>query len=197
MPLTWQGTHDSDRLYVVLAQNLSQFLRVVHRVELRTADNHPLQLMPRCEIQRRRLGSFLQCANCAIFPTVASILEFADGVSGDVQELCEALWETSEEGAEIVQDGIRQALDLIFSRERGGYEVFCERLTAGQSAVLRALASEPNARPYSIEFVSKVSMPTSSIRRIISKLVDQRIIYPSKGAYRFSNPFFREWLLVQ
>lgn len=130
-------------------------------------------------------------------PTVARILEFADGVSGDVQELCEALWETSEEGAEIVQDGIRQALDLIFSRERGGYEVFCERLTAGQSAVLRALASEPNARPYSIEFVSKVSMPTSSIRRIISKLVDQRVVYPSGGAYMFSNPFFREWLLVQ
>ena len=130
-------------------------------------------------------------------PTVARILEFADGVSGDVQELCEALWETSEDGDEIVLDGIRPALDLIFSRERGGYEVLCERLTAGQSTVLRALADEAKARPYSIEFVSKVSMPTSSIRRIISKLVDHRIIYPLGGYYRFSNPFFREWLLTQ
>ena len=128
-------------------------------------------------------------------PVVARILDFADGVSGDVQELCEALWETSADGAEIVSDGIPAALELIFSRELGGYGAIYERLSAGQSAVLRALANDAGAKPYSIEFVSQVAMPTSSIRRIITRLVDSRIIYSSKGAYRFSNPFFREWLL--
>ena len=128
-------------------------------------------------------------------PVVARILDFADGVSGDVQELCEALWETSADGAEIVSDGISAALELIFSRELGGYEAIYERLSAGQSAVLRALANDAGAKPYSIDFVSQVAMPTSSIRRIITRLVDSRIIYSSNGAYRFSNPFFREWLL--
>ena len=128
-------------------------------------------------------------------PVVARIIDFADGVSGDVQELCEALWETSADGAEISLDGMSAALDLIFSRELGGYGAIYERLTAGQSAVLRALAGNPSARPYSIEFVSQVGMPTSSIRRIMSRLVDNRIIYSSGSAYRFSNPFFREWIL--
>jgi len=126
---------------------------------------------------------------------VARILDFADGVSGDVQELCEALWETSAEGSEISSDGMPSALELIFSRELGGYGAIYESLTAGQSAVLRALAGNPTSRPYSIEFVSQVRMPTSSIRRILSRLVDSRIIYVCGGAYRFSNPFFREWLL--
>ena len=128
-------------------------------------------------------------------PVVARIIDFADGVSGDVQELCEAMWETSTDGAEISLDGMSAALDLIFSRELGGYGAIYERLTAGQSAVLRALAGNPSARPYSIEFVSQVGMPTSSIRRIMSRLADSRIIYSSGGTYRFSNPFFREWIL--
>ena len=130
-----------------------------------------------------------------IVEAIDRILDFADGVSGDVQELCEALWETSADGAEISLDGMPAALDLIFSRELGGYGAIYERLTAGQSAVLRALAGNPSARPYSIEFVSQIRMPTSSIRRIISRLADSRIIYSSGGTYRFSNPFFREWIL--
>jgi hypothetical protein len=125
---------------------------------------------------------------------VARIIDFADGVSGDVQELCEALWETSLDGSEISLDGMSAALDLIFSLELGGYGAIYERLTAGQSAVLRDLAGNPAARPYSIEFVSQVGMPTSSIRRIMSRLADSRIIYSAGGTYRFSNPFFREWL---
>jgi hypothetical protein len=138
----------------------------------------------RFEIGNRRISQ----------PVVARIIDFADGVSGDVQELCEALWETSLDGSEISLDGMSAALDLIFSRELGGYGAIYERLTAGQSAVLRALAGNPSARPYSIEFVSQVGMPTSSIRRIMSRLADSRIIYSAGGTYRFSNPFFREWL---
>ena len=126
---------------------------------------------------------------------VTRILDFADGVSGDVQELCEALWETSADGAEISLDGMPAALDLIFSRELGWYGAIYERLTAGQSAVLRALAGNPSARPYSIEFVSHVGLPPSSICRILSRLADCRIIYSSGGTYRFLNPFFREWIL--
>ena len=97
------------------------------------------------------------------------------------------------DGADISLDGMPAALDLIFSRELGGMAPYTKDLLPG--AVLRALAGNPSARPYSIEFVSQVGMPTSSIRRIISRLADSRIIYSSVGTYRFSNPFFREWIL--
>ena len=154
------------------------------------------------EIDRAEFSSFImerfEKGNRRIsLSVIARIIDFADGVSGDVQELCEALWETSADGAEILQDGMRAAIDLIFSRELGGYETIYERLTAGQAAVLRGLAATPSARPYSLEFVSQVGMPASSIRRIVTRLADSRIIYASGGAYRFANPFFREWIMTR
>lgn len=128
---------------------------------------------------------------------IARIIEFADGVSGDVQELCEALWETTESGEEISTDGFEAALELIFSREAGGYGAIVEKLTPAQGVVLRAMAADPGAQVYSGAFVSRVGMPVSSIRRVVSRLVADRLVFSRNGAYRFSNPFFREWLVRQ
>jgi len=133
--------------------------------------------------------------NRQIAPSViAKILDFADGVSGDVQQLCEALWETTEPAASISFQNFQAALDLIFSRELRGYETIMERLTAAQTAVLRALADNPHAKVFSIDFTSCVNMPASSVRRVLSRLMDDHQIYHHKGEYRFSNPFFREWV---
>jgi len=136
-----------------------------------------------------------RAGNRKIAPAViAKILEFADGVSGDVQQLCEALWETTEPAATVSSDGFDAALELIFSRELRGYETIMERLTPSQATVLRALADDPRARVFSLDFTSRVNMPTSSVRRILMRLIDDRQIYPHKGEHRFSNPFFREWI---
>ena len=73
---------------------------------------------------------------------------FADGVSGDVQELCEALWETTLPGAEITSDDFPKAFRLLFSRKLGGYEAIIERLTPGQLTVLRAMAIHGGTQIY-------------------------------------------------
>ncbi len=128
---------------------------------------------------------------------IAKILVFADGVSGDVQELCEALWETTDPETEITSDDFQRAFQLLFSRELGGYEAIIERLTPGQLAVLRAIASNGGAQIYSRDFSERSGLPTSSIRRIAGRLTSDRILFVQKGIYRFSNPFFREWLSRQ
>lgn len=122
---------------------------------------------------------------------------FAAGVSGDVQELCEALWETTLPGAEITSDDFPKAFRLLFSRELGGYEAIIERLTPGQLTVLRAMAVHGGTQIYSQEFTSLTGVSASSIRRIVGRLMSDRILFLRKGAYRFSNPFFREWLSQQ
>jgi hypothetical protein len=130
-------------------------------------------------------------------PAIARILAFADGVSGDVQELCETLWETTEAGDEITENRFPAAFDLVFSRELGGYEAIVDRLTPGQMTVLRALAESPEASVYSHAFTSRVGMAASSVQRTMRKLTAARLVYVRQGAYRFSNPFFREWLVTQ
>ncbi|MDO5317674.1 MAG: ATP-binding protein [bacterium] len=151
------------------------------------------------EIDPAEFSAFIaarfKAGNRKISPSViAKIIEFADGVSGDVQQLCEALWETTEPAAAVSSDDFDAALDLIFSRELRGYETIMERLTPSQTAVLRALADDPHAKVFSIDFTSRVNMPTSSVRRALTRLIDDRQIYLRKGEHKFSNPFFREWL---
>ena len=127
-------------------------------------------------------------------PVIARIIDFADGVPGDVQELCDALWETTESGSEITDDRFPAALELVFSRERGGYEAIVERLTPGQTAALAAIADRGGRNVFSNDFTTRAGTPPSSLRRIVNRLVADRLIFLSGGEYRFSNPFFKEWI---
>lgn len=128
---------------------------------------------------------------------IAKIIAIADGVSGDVQQFCEALWETTDIGTEIGADHFDAAFDLIASREMRGYDAIIERLTPAQSKILRLLAEIPHAKVFSAAFATKAELATSTIRRVLNRLCDDRIIFQRNGEYRFSNPFFREWLRRQ
>ena len=126
--------------------------------------------------------------------TVASILAFADGVSGDVQELCEALYESTPDGGEVDAGNFAAAFDIVFSRELRVYEDIVERLTPQQFKVLKALAQNGLVKAFSADFTGKVGLLPSSVKRVITRLQDDRIIFLRKGGYHFFNPFFREWL---
>ena len=126
---------------------------------------------------------------------VSKILDFSDSVPGDAQELCEALWSTTEPGAEITDTDFPAALDLVFSREIRGYEAVLERLTPAQNTVLRALAADGRTRLASADFASRTGLAASSAKRVTGRLLADRIVFLRSGEYRFSNPFFRAWLL--
>ena len=59
------------------------------------------------------------------------------------------------------------------------------------------MAVRGGSQLYSHEFATLAGLSTSSIRRIVDRLVADRILFLRKGSYRFSNPFFREWLARQ
>ena len=101
--------------------------------------------------------------------TVRELIGYADAVSGDVQELCEAIWDTTAPGAKVTVGDIPRALDCVFAREGEAFGESVRQLTPLQVAVLRGLA-ELN--------------PTG-----------MRLIYQFGGRYRFVNPFFKAWLL--
>ena len=56
----------------------------------------------------------------------------------------------------------------------------------GILAQMRSTIQFPHAKVFSIDFTSRVNMPTSSVRRVLTRLVDDRHIYLRKDAYRFS-----------
>jgi len=128
--------------------------------------------------------------------TARALVEYADSVSGDVQELCEAIWDTTDKDETVTVNGISSALELVFSREGEAFGQTIRDLTPLQSAVLRALAEPGDAGIFSDVIMQKVgTTSTGAMRTAISRLVSKRLVYRFAGRYRFTNPFFKAWIL--
>ena len=157
----------------------------------------PIEVGP---IDVRRFADFIcsrfAAGNRVVKPDFAArIIAFADGVSGDVQELCDALWERSEPGAEVGAGHLEAAMDCIFSREGAAFETALLRMTPVQMRVLRSLAWNPTGHVFSREFMEQARMTNAgAMKKAITRLVTDRLLFIKDGAYRFFNPFFREWI---
>ena len=124
------------------------------------------------------------------------IIETASGVSGDVQELCAALWDATGQGAEISAIDIPVALEIVFMRERKGFEKMASSLTPLQLKVLHGLALYPGAKVYSADFLRNVGMANAgAVKKALKRLEDVDIIYLVDGKYKFGDSFFRQWIL--
>ena len=127
--------------------------------------------------------------------TFDAIREIARNTPGDIQELCDAIWDCTRNGQAISEADVRKGLDVIFSRERDHYEIFIRRLTALQMRVLTAMASKGGQEVFSVEFLSAASvLNAASVKRAIDRLVSDGLVFYNDREYRFVNPFFREWL---
>ena len=128
--------------------------------------------------------------------TAGAIIEAACGVSGDVPEFCAALWDATSDGDEVSQTDFPKALEVIFMRERKGFEKALSRLTPLQTTVLRSLAAYPKARVYGAEFLKAAGMANAgAVRKALLRLEDNDLVYQVDGEYRFTDSFFRQWLL--
>lgn len=123
------------------------------------------------------------------------VFEIANNIPGDIQQLCEALWEVTLEKEIIGLDKLKNALELIFAREQKSYENYINLLTNIQLRCLMAIAKEGGKSVFSISFMKSAGFNNpSSVRRAITRMLKLNILFEIGGEYRFINPFFRAWL---
>jgi hypothetical protein len=107
------------------------------------------------------------------------ILSLADHTSGDVQQFCSALGETTCHGEPLEEKHLPPALMRIFRQETKGYEAMLIQVTAQQQNCLRALAALDGKNPYSETFLRETGIQhASSVKKAITRLCQLRIIYP-------------------
>lgn len=126
------------------------------------------------------------------------MFEIANNIPGDIQQLCEVLWEVTSEKEIIRPKKLKSALELIFSREQKSYENYISLLTNIQLRCLMAIAKEGGRSIFSVRFMKSAGFNNpSSVRRAITRLIKVNNLFESGGEYRFTNPFFRAWLLYK
>ena len=123
------------------------------------------------------------------------VFKIASNIPGDIQQLCEALWEVSSEKEIINLDKLKNALELIFAREQKSYENYISLLTNIQLRCLMTIAKEGGKSVFSVSFMKAGGFNNpSSVRRAITRLMKLNILFESGGEYKFINPFFKAWL---
>jgi len=129
---------------------------------------------------------------------IRRILELSNRVSGDVQELCDALWAATRENASVTQEDIGKAMQIVFAREAKSYTPIVTQLTAIQMRIVREVARSGGRNVYGRAFLENCNVPNaSSVRKSIMRMVELDILFlADDGEYRFTNPFFGEWLRV-
>ena len=127
--------------------------------------------------------------------TARLIIETVCGVSGDVQEFCAALWDVTSNGMTISEKDFAQALDVVFMRERKGFEKAISVLTPLQYRVLSGLARYGRVKVYGAEFLRNIGIPNAgAVRKALKRLEDNDLVYAFNGEYRFTDSFFKEWV---
>ena len=128
--------------------------------------------------------------------TARMIIDTASGVSGDVQELCAALWDVTSSGHEVTESDIPAALEVVFMRERKCFEKAVSMLTPVQLRVLQGLALHPKSRVFGAEFLKSVGMANAgAVSKALKRLVDHNLVHETESGYRFDDSFFRAWVL--
>lgn len=124
------------------------------------------------------------------------IFEMARDTTGDVQQLCSALWNCTEAGKKIEEKDVYAALSRIHQVENESNMRIIDILTPGQVKVLVGLAKAGGSHPTSKAFLeaSGVAQP-SSVTKAISRLESEGLIFHDSKEYQFFSPFFRTWLL--
>ena len=127
--------------------------------------------------------------------TFDRILDFVDRVPGDVQELCDAIWQTTCTSEVLTEGSVKKGIDVVFAREAGAYATFVKPLTDIQLRVLRALAKLGGEHPLSGDFMRQADVATpTTIKRSLTALSKAELIYDIGSGCKFVSPFFREWI---
>ncbi len=127
--------------------------------------------------------------------TLEKVFQIANNIPGDIQQLCDALWEVTSEREDIGIGNLKSALELIFAREQKSYENYISLLTDIQLKCLMAIGVEGGKAVFSVSFMKAAGFNNpSTVKRAVTRLIKLNILFESEGEYRFTNPFFRAWL---
>lgn len=127
--------------------------------------------------------------------TVEQIFTITENITGDILQLCEALWSVTTYGDSISDRNLAEAFELIFSRESKSYELILSGITANQLSCLTGLARVGGKAPTSSAFLQETGIrQPSSVTKALSSLLKRKVIFKMDNEYRFVNPFFKAWL---
>jgi hypothetical protein len=128
--------------------------------------------------------------------TVA-LLAAADLVPYDVQRIAHELWDYAElkDKRELNATDVKSVIETLVSGQSTYYELLWEQLSAGQRAVLQALAQRGSAEIYSQAVRSEFRLgPASTVQKALQSVESKDILDRYKDAHFFLDRLLPHWI---
>jgi hypothetical protein len=108
------------------------------------------------------------------------------------QALAYNVYEVS--GEVVNKDDIETGFEKLLASERYGYEAIVQGLTSAQITLLRALATDPDSKILSTEYMGRHKLSIGGIQYAKKKLEELDLIEKHNSVWRVVDPVFGCWL---
>lgn len=128
---------------------------------------------------------------------IETLLETADLIPYDVQRIAHELWDYAELNGkrELERVDVEFVTEYLVAGQSTWYELLWEQRSAGQRAVLQALAERGSAELYSQTVRNEFRLgPASSVQKALQSLDAKDILDRYRDKYFFLDPLFPYWI---
>jgi len=126
-----------------------------------------------------------------------ALLTAADLIPYDVQRIAHELWDYAElrDKRDLDASDLQSVIHTLVDGQSSYYELVWEQLSAGQRAVLQALAERGPSEIYAQSVRSTFRLgPASSVQKALQSLDSKDILDRYKDAYFFLDPLLPHWI---
>lgn len=162
---------------------------------------HFLGPLPREEFRHYITHGFEAAGYRVDQKAVESVLDLSEDVPYNVQALSSVAWDMLRDraGAGLTVAGVRQALELLISRDSPFYVTLWNGLTAVQKRVVRAVIEEKGFALTAQSSVLSHGVGASTVSKTLRLLEEREILrreeQENQVRWRFEDPFFAAWLM--
>lgn len=154
--------------------------------------------LPRAEFEQFLRAGFELLDIVIEAQALALILDLAQQVPYNVQQLARACWELARDASRLDVALVETAFGEILRRNDAVYTASWAVLTAIQKRTLRAVIEFDGQSMTGIAATQRIGRPANSVKRALESMVDRDITRVDQKVgqlqYRLEDPFFGAWI---
>lgn len=191
--------HQSDVAYIFCGSRkhlIRQMFMDSQRPMYRSGAHYPLGLIAEDHWLQFIAGKFSETGKRISPEIISAICCLTEGHPFYTQHLCHPLWELCDDGGEVTEEMIGQAVDLLLQRESYAFMNLWDSLTRNARRLLKGVAAEgAGTQVFASEFIRKYQLGSSSnAQRAVDLLLKKDIIDKEEVGIVIPDRFFRLWI---
>lgn len=191
--------HQTDVAYIFCGSRkhlIRQMFMDSQRPMYRSGAHYPLGLIGEEHWQPFIAGKFAETGKRISGDIISKLHALTEGHPFYTQHLCHPLWELCENGQEVSEAMIEQAVTLLLERESYAFENLWDSLTRNARRLLKGVAAEgAGTQVFAAEFIRTYQLGSSSnAQRAVDLLIRKDIIDKEESGFVIPDRFFRLWI---